>query len=508
MATEPMMTIKTLLATAALALPATAAAAAPAAAATIAYEGDALVVRAGAGNDRVYLDDSYNPPDPAQRLRFDGDAVYTSVPAACAQREDTMVDCPVPARLRIELGAGSDVFGIMNQLSVALGELVVDGGDGADGLTGDHVTDRAETLIGGAGDDRLQGMGGDDVLRGGPGADVLDGMAGSDVVLGEDGDDELAGDGQAAPGADRIDGGAGSDILKDYTQMNVSTHPAADVSLNGVADDGRAGEGDDVAGIERYIGYVAGTHVLTDGAEDWQVWANLSGAGAASTVRALGGNDRVVGQDQAEDIDGGAGDDYLEGGKGHDTLTGGPGKDIIFGDETDTSCNASFPESCVRFGNDVIQARDGEVDQIDCGPGSDRAVVDAADVVAANCELVERGAVTGPAPGPGTTPPAPGPGTTKTAKRRLAVLGAPRLKAALRSGLRLRVTGGKPGTATFRVRQGRRTVATTRAKVGKAGTATVRLRFTKAAARRLRSARRVTLTITGAGLKTTVTLRR
>ena len=494
------MTIRTLLASAALTL---GVAVPTASAATITYEGDMLVVRAGSDNDNIYLDDSYNPPDPAQALRFDGDAVFTSVPSACAQREDTMVDCPVPTRLRVELGGGNDRFGILNQLSATLGELVVDGGDGSDALTGDHVTARSETLLGGPGADRLDGMGGDDVLRGGPDNDVLDGKAGNDVVLGEDGDDELSGDGQAAPGADRIDGGAGSDKLDDYRQHDVSVWPNADVTLDGVANDGRAGEGDDITGIERYVGYVAGTHVLTDGAEDWQVWSNLSAAGAVATVRAMGGDDRVVGEDRSEDIDGGAGNDYLEGGKGHDTLTGGPGKDILFGDETDTSCNASFPESCVRYGNDVIQARDGEADQISCGPGTDRAVVDAIDVVAPDCETVERG---GPIQD-GTTAPGGGKGTPAI-ERRLALVGRPRLKAALRSGLTLRLTGAKPGKTTITARQGTRTVASARATVRTDGTATIRLRFTKAAVKRLRTARKVTLTITGTGTRTTVVLRR
>src|SRR5690242_11762991 len=113
------MTIRILLASAALALPTLGAAVPAASAATIAYEGDVLVVRAGAANDTIYLEDSYNPPDPAQALRVDGDAVFTSVPSACAQREDTMVDCPVPARLRVELGGGDDRFGILNRLSAA-----------------------------------------------------------------------------------------------------------------------------------------------------------------------------------------------------------------------------------------------------------------------------------------------------------------------------------------------------------------------------------------------------
>jgi hypothetical protein len=507
-------TIKTLLAAAALALPAIATAAGPAAAATISQEGDALVVRGTAAGEDLYLDDSYGAPDPAQVLRIDGDAVFTAVPASCAQRDTTMVDCPAPARLRVELGGGNDRFGILNQLSVELDELVVDGGDGSDALTGDHVFDRSETLIGGAGADHLDGMGGDDVLRGGPGDDVLDGKAGNDQVLGEDGNDELAGDGQAAPGTDLIDGGAGSDILKDYTEHGTDLHPPANVSLNGAADDGRSGEGDNVVGIERYIGYVNGDHVLTDGPEDWQVWSNVS-SGGASTVRALGGNDRVVGQDAQEIIDGGAGDDYLEGGKNHDTLIGGPGKDIIFGDETDSSCNSYYPESCVRYGNDIIEARDGEADQVDCGPGADRAVVDPADVVAANCEIVERGTVggdgpgTGPPAGPGVTLP-PGAGGKQATKKvkRFTLVGAPRLRAALRTGLALRLTGAKPGKAKIVARQGRRTVASGRVTVRRDGTATLRVRFTKAAVRRLARSRKVTLTVIGAGLSTTLTIRR
>jgi hypothetical protein len=58
-------------------------------------------------------------------------------------------------------------------------------------------------------------------------------------------------------------------------------------------------------------------------------------------------------------IDGGAGDDRLTGGPAGDTISGGDGAD-------------------------VVEARDGSADTIDCGPGLDRAFVDAVDVVT-NC---------------------------------------------------------------------------------------------------------------------------
>jgi hypothetical protein len=460
-------------------------------AATIAHDGDTLVVRASPGNDRVYLDGSYNPEG---RLRIESSDPFTAVPPDCTLREDTMADCTVPARLRVELGAGDDLFGELNDMPFSL-PIEVLGGDGDDVLHGMHVGAAAETLDGGPGNDRLDGYGGDDVLRGGPGNDDLNGNAGNDQVFGDEGDDVVRGDHQAAPGADLIDGGPGIDRLEDYVQSNVDVHPPADVSLDGVANDGRPGEGDNVRSIERMVAYVSGTFVGTDGAENWEIWSNM-GPGR-SVVRALGGDDVITGGDQDEEIDGGPGDDRLEGGRGHDKIIGGPGRDVIYGDETANKCNPEFPESCVRYGNDVIDVRDGEVDQVDCGPGIDKVIADEHDVVAANCETVERKAACDCRPDPG-----------KPTKARLALIGRPKLASALRKGVSVKVTGARAGVLKLTARRSGRVVATGRVKVRASGTATVRLRFSKAAAKRLRRARDVRLTITGGGLKATVRIRR
>ena len=78
----------------------------------------------------------------------------------------------------------------------------------------------------------------------------------------------------------------------------------------------------------------------------------------------------------------------------NDTITGGPGRDAIFADATGSFCGIF---SCtVPFGNDTVNARDGEVDSIDCGVGADRAVVDTIDTHA-NCETVEVAGGGGPA---------------------------------------------------------------------------------------------------------------
>lgn len=65
--------------------------------------------------------------------------------------------------------------------------------------------------------------------------------------------------------------------------------------------------------------------------------------------------------------------DKLYGDAGNDSITPGPGRDTVFGGS----------------GNDMILARDGERDAIDCGRGKDTVVADRADVVK-GCEKVRR----------------------------------------------------------------------------------------------------------------------
>ncbi|MDQ3739921.1 MAG: hypothetical protein M3389_03160, partial [Actinomycetota bacterium] len=56
-----------------------------------------------------------------------------------------------------------------------------------------------------------------------------------------------------------------------------------------------------------------------------------------------------------------------------------------------TGSQCGWLQSCtIPHGNDTIHARDGESDSIDCGVGTDTAIVDPADVVA-NCENVDAG---------------------------------------------------------------------------------------------------------------------
>src|SRR5207245_9603690 len=97
----------------------------------------------------------------------------------------------------------------------------------------------------------------------------------------------------------------------------------------------------------------------------------LIGTAHADYLVGGAGNDHIYGNGGNDTILGGAGDDWLYGGDGNDVITGGPGSDHIFGGP----------------GSDTIHADDGERDYVDCGPGSDRAYVDALDIVK-NCEVV------------------------------------------------------------------------------------------------------------------------
>lgn len=174
------------------------------------------------------------------------------------------------------------------------------------------------TVVAGAAE--LIGTGAGETLTGGPGADTLYGAGGDDKLSGGAGDDDLDG----GPGADDLVGGAGTDAAL----YGGRTTPVT-VTLDDVADDGVAGERDNV---HRDI-------------ED------IYGGAAADTL---------TGNSGANLLDGAQGDDRLNGGKGRDLLYGGAG-------------------------NDVIVSRDGHTDVVDCGPGTDTVDADAGDVVT-NCE--------------------------------------------------------------------------------------------------------------------------
>ena len=318
------------------------------------------------------------------------------------------------------------------------------------------------TLDGGAGNDILEGGTGTDTLLGGDGDDTLDGKAGTDRLDGGAGDDLLNGDGNKAPSPDVIDGGAGTDRIESEWQQSTYDAPAVPlaVTLGGGADDGRPGEGDDVRNVERVVTTAPSRLVGTDAAEHLEVFQITSSA----ELIGAGGNDTLKGADGADKLDGGAGDDDLDAGFGDDVIVGGPGRDTIAGDRRGGDCGPLWCK--YPFGNDTIDARDGEVDSVMCGAGEDTVQADANDVVAPDCEHVTRG---GGAPAT--------PGATQSASLAATVTKA-KLAKALAHGLKVRVSVPGAGRVTAKAPR-----ASGSAKAKRAGATTVVLRFTKAARR-------------------------
>jgi len=162
--------------------------------------------------------------------------------------------------------------------------------------------------------------------------DRLVGTTSSDRVLGLDGNDQI----HALAGDDVIDGGAGSDDMSGGAGRDAAVYPSGgtvDVSIDDLANDGHTGERD---------------NVQTD-IED------------------------VYGGPDADRLIGSAGPNTLDAGVGNDVVDGGGGVDALYGDD----------------GDDRLIARDGRRDFVDCGPGSDIAIVDEDDRVVA-CEIVDR----------------------------------------------------------------------------------------------------------------------
>jgi Ca2+-binding RTX toxin-like protein len=391
------------------------------------------------------------------------------------------VVCPLAGGgVRIDTYGGNDSVTALDLTEGSVPLIAADLGAGNDTLKGGAGR---EVVAGGPGNDTLDGRGGDDSFDGGDGNDTLTGDAGRDELHGGAGDDLLDGDRFEAPEADVMDGGPGNDKAEGWNIPDEDTHPPVSVTLDGAANDGRPGEGDDVRDIERFQSQVSGTFVTSDAADSIDVWANLDYG--TSTIRSLGGNDVVKGANASENIDGGAGDDRLEGGYGDDTITGGPGRDTIIGDKSGSECGL-FESCSLPVGNDTIDARDGEPDSITCGVGTDRVLADTADTVAGDCEQVERTAA--------AASPAAGGKPGKALKVKPV-----KLRSALKRGLKVTLVGT---SGKVNAKHGRKLVAS-----GK-GKGTVTLRFTKAAKRSLARVRSVKLTLSAPGATAKVTLKR
>jgi hypothetical protein len=107
------------------------------------------------------------------------------------------------------------------------------------------------------------------------------------------------------------------------------------------------------------------------------------------------GPDRFVGDSGVDHFFGGAGDDYLDGGGGADELRGGPDDDVL----VTGARSARAAKRVIKRGDyanggpgdDLIRARNGRRDHVECGGGRDRVQAERGDIVSRNCERVRLG---------------------------------------------------------------------------------------------------------------------
>jgi Ca2+-binding RTX toxin-like protein len=158
----------------------------------------------------------------------------------------------------------------------------------------------ADTLSGGDGQDSLSGGAGDDSLYGGAGHDTLSGGSGADHMAGGDGNDVYIVD----HAGDTVVELAGQGI--DQVYVSVSSFTLADTLEN-----------------LTFQGYGAFQGTGNDSANV------IYGGSGNDTLSGLGGDDEIRAGSGNDIVSGGAGDDLVVGGSGADVMTGGSGADLF-----------------------------------------------------------------------------------------------------------------------------------------------------------------------------------
>ncbi|MFL5843509.1 MAG: calcium-binding protein [Solirubrobacteraceae bacterium] len=378
----------------------------------------------------------------------------------CTTVSATKVSCAaVIGNIAVALGSGNDT---LTGASLYFTTLTAAGEDGNDKIYGNSADD---SLYGGEGSDQLYGLAGDDTLGDAfpPGqAGFKTSQGGGDFFYGGANDDTLL----PSVGGDYYSGEAGFDTV-DYSARST---PQMVTVGDGQANDGDAGEGDNVNDAERLLGGSAAD--------------KITGGGEASRLVGNAGNDTLVGGSAADVLIGGAetgesgsGNDTLDGGRGADDMRGGDGTDSVTyatrsggvtispddvaddGEPGEADNVRSDVETLISgAGDDVFKVRDGRTQTIVCGAGTDAVTADSGDAVDDSCEVVDRpatmgtGTDTGTGSGDGT---GTGTGTeTGTTNGQAASADRVRLRATKlrrdRRGrviVRLRCTGGTSGCA-------------------------------------------------------------
>jgi Ca2+-binding RTX toxin-like protein len=399
----------------ALALPATASAG------TASITGSTLTYSAAAGEENDLTIETAGA-----NFRVRDNTAPVTAGAGCTQRSPHRVNCLTAGVTLIEVLAKDQDDAV--QLLTGTVDANLNGGSGGDNLTSDAGNDTLtlgrtdsnanEQAFAGAGQDTLNGSttpSASDFLGGGPGDDQLLGGPGFDSMFGD-------------TGADDVVGGDSFDFVSFTGSAGV------DVTLDNVANDGEAGENDNIHDdVEEVFGtsfndtmigttgdQIFNTFEGQDDLEGGPGSDSLAGGDGADTIAGQDGNDFVQGGNDADDISGGSGTDQvdyqdhfsnavtvtinnvandgsnggaegdnvrtdvenLQGGPNNDTLTGSTldnviqglgGGDTIMGIGGDDSLFGDFTSNSGTFGDDTLNGGNGD-DTLAGGGGGDNMI--------------------------------------------------------------------------------------------------------------------------------------
>ncbi|MCU7840773.1 MAG: type I secretion C-terminal target domain-containing protein [Candidatus Thiodiazotropha sp. (ex Troendleina suluensis)] len=336
------------------------------------------------GTDTIYADAAWVPADAAYLrsgndmiIQFDADSTITIINQYSG-------------------GTLAEYIEFDDTTSVNLATVSVDvmGGSGNDTLNG---TSAANIIYGFGGDDTIDGKNDDDLLYGGLGDDYIEGGYGNDLLYGEGGDDEIRGE----QGDDTYIYSGGNDIFKeglggtDIVEMPdwitgvgdlTFTRNSGDIrdliltynGFNSIILDNSVNTTSDSNNFET-LRFASGDvalstiNVVTYGTASGETFTGITkGAGEDDIMYGLAGNDTLKGKD---------GDDVLYGGDGNDTVKGENDNDILYGDlGNDTLEGGAGNDSLYGGAGDDTLKGNGGVDSFYYDGGLDKIYESGSDV--------------------------------------------------------------------------------------------------------------------------------
>lgn len=263
---------------------------------------------------------------------------------------------------------------------------IVNGGAGNENIEAGGGDDTVATgtgddsILGGAGNDSLVGGDGNDTVDGGAGDDYVAAFTGNDLLLGGDGNDTIF---SVGGGNDTLDGGADADLIsiqtlsdvtvtggetttsaQDLDRLEVGGSTPVTLTVGGAENGTITGAGSTItySEIEQvYLG--SGADTINAGTESAALYIDGREGDDLFNASATTGDNTLEGQAGNDTIFGGSGNEFIGGGSGNDQIFGGAGNDSIqSGGDADTVEGG--------LGNDTIVGAQGD-DLLDGGDGTD-----------------------------------------------------------------------------------------------------------------------------------------